>query len=194
MNEKGNEVYFTRYVDRDLSGDTGDFSVGMEEEDTLVIDGKWHTLDVSDIVDQAVLMYFEAIVTADHRFEIRKEEGAVEQGCEPSGMYFARLCCVVSEDLTVDYKIDSQASVCGLRVVGWFEKVSLVVEVEVEQEIIEKRIKNILKAADKIPITDFLNYLKIDMEYFFNNLPEWREKYHIIYENDKIKKLNSKSK
>ncbi|MFO8019333.1 MAG: hypothetical protein R6U96_11910 [Promethearchaeia archaeon] len=55
-------------------------------------------------------------------------------------------------------------------------------------EVIEEKIDNILKAADRIPISHFLKYLKIDIDYFFDKLPDWQEKFHIFYENDKIKK------
>lgn len=57
-----------------------------------------------------------------------------------------------------------------------------------EPEKIENKIDMILKSANKIPISNFLDYLEIDMHYFFDNLPKWQEKFNIYYEDDRILK------
>ena len=58
-----------------------------------------------------------------------------------------------------------------------------------EPEKIENKIDMILKSANKIPISNFLDYLEIDMHYFFDNLHKWQEKFNIYYKDDrKIKK------
>ena len=53
-------------------------------------------------------------------------------------------------------------------------------------EIYHKKIKNVLSGGNKIPIDEFLNYLNIDFDFFFDKLPEWKEEYSIFYENGRI--------
>jgi hypothetical protein len=53
-------------------------------------------------------------------------------------------------------------------------------------EVIDKKIKNLVVNAKTITIESFLDYLKIDNEFFYNHLPEWKEKYGISVENKRI--------
>jgi len=55
--------------------------------------------------------------------------------------------------------------------------------------LIDKRITNVLTSANKIPIDSFLTYLKIDIEFFYDNLPKLKEKYKIRLVNNKIIKI-----
>ena len=57
-------------------------------------------------------------------------------------------------------------------------------------EVYDKRIKNVLSGANNIPINEFLNYLKIDSTFFYDNLSEWKDKYNFTYENGLINKIN----
>ena len=53
-------------------------------------------------------------------------------------------------------------------------------------EIIEKKIKNLVTGANVITLSSFLDYLKINNDFLFDHLPEWKEKYNIILDLDKI--------
>ena len=57
-----------------------------------------------------------------------------------------------------------------------------------QPEVYDKRIKNILPGANKIPINEFLEYLNIDFTFFFDNLSEWKDKYNFTYESGMILK------
>ncbi len=57
-------------------------------------------------------------------------------------------------------------------------------------EIYDKRIRNVLSGANKIPINEFLNYLNIDFTFFYDMLSEWNDKYNFTYEDGKILKIN----
>lgn len=57
-------------------------------------------------------------------------------------------------------------------------------------EIYDKRIRNVLSGANKIPINEFLNYLNIDFTFFYDMLSEWKDKYNFTYEDGKILKIN----
>ncbi|TFG08739.1 MAG: hypothetical protein EU539_01440 [Promethearchaeota archaeon] len=59
-------------------------------------------------------------------------------------------------------------------------------ELAKKPEIYHKKINNVLSGGNMIPIDEFLNYLNIDFDFFFDKLPEWKEKYGIFYENGKI--------
>ncbi|MHA1726525.1 MAG: hypothetical protein ACTSYC_09775 [Promethearchaeota archaeon] len=58
-------------------------------------------------------------------------------------------------------------------------------------DIIEKKISNILLVADYIPLTSFLKYLNIDLEFFYDNVLEWKKKFNFKIENDKIIKIEN---
>jgi len=53
-----------------------------------------------------------------------------------------------------------------------------------DEKTIEKRIMNLFKGANKIPVEDFLEFLGVSKKYVFNTIHVWREKYKIqIIEN-----------
>ena len=56
-------------------------------------------------------------------------------------------------------------------------------------EVYDKRIRNVLSGANKIPINEFLNYLNIDFTFFYDMLSEWKDKYNFTYEDGKILKI-----
>jgi len=59
-----------------------------------------------------------------------------------------------------------------------------------DDAIINERIKNLFKGADKIPFVDFINFLQVDKKLVMENIHIWREKYNIkIIENLVIKDL-----
>lgn len=56
-----------------------------------------------------------------------------------------------------------------------------------DEKTIEKRIKNLFKGANKIPVEDFIEFLGVSKKYVFNTIHIWREKYKIqIIENSVI--------
>ncbi|MFX1312950.1 MAG: hypothetical protein ACFFHD_10095 [Promethearchaeota archaeon] len=56
-----------------------------------------------------------------------------------------------------------------------------------DEKTIEKRITNLFKGANKIPVEDFIEFLGVSKKYIFNNIHVWREKYNIqIIENSVI--------
>jgi hypothetical protein len=59
-----------------------------------------------------------------------------------------------------------------------------------QPEVYDKRIKNVLSGANKIPIEEFLNYLNIEIRFFYDKLPEWKNKYNFTYEEGIILKIN----
>ena len=52
--------------------------------------------------------------------------------------------------------------------------------------IIEDKIKKILKGVKSIQLDHFLEYLEIDREVLFENLDEWKNKFHFELDYDKI--------
>ena len=59
-----------------------------------------------------------------------------------------------------------------------------------DDAIINERIKNLFKGADKIPFADFINFLQVDKKLVMENIHIWAEKYNIkIVENLVIKDL-----
>ena len=59
-----------------------------------------------------------------------------------------------------------------------------------DDAIINERIKNLFKGADKIPFDDFINFLQVDKKLVLENIHIWTEKYNIrIIENLVIKNL-----
>ncbi|MBY9009957.1 MAG: hypothetical protein KGD74_08850 [Candidatus Lokiarchaeota archaeon] len=59
-----------------------------------------------------------------------------------------------------------------------------------DEAIINERIKNLFKGANKIPFDDFTNYLQVDKKLVLKNIHIWTEKYKIkIIENLVIKDL-----
>ncbi|MFX0017685.1 MAG: hypothetical protein ACFFAK_06800 [Promethearchaeota archaeon] len=53
-----------------------------------------------------------------------------------------------------------------------------------DEKTIEKRIRNLFKGANKIPVEDFIEFLGVSKKYVFNTIHVWREKYKIqIIEN-----------
>jgi len=56
-------------------------------------------------------------------------------------------------------------------------------------EIIEKKIENLRISTDTLSIKSFLNYLKIDLEFFYNNLPVWKQKYKFELDQELIQFL-----
>ena len=59
-----------------------------------------------------------------------------------------------------------------------------------QPEIYDKRIKNVLSGANKIPINEFLKYLNVDFTFFYDMLPEWKNKYNFTYDEGIIVKTN----
>ena len=56
-----------------------------------------------------------------------------------------------------------------------------------DEKTIEKRITNLFKGANKIPVEDFIEFLGVSKKYIFNTIHIWREKYKIqIIENSVI--------
>ena len=53
-------------------------------------------------------------------------------------------------------------------------------------EVYDKRIRNILSGANKIPVQEFLNYLNIDFTFFYDMLSEWKNKYNFTYEDGTV--------
>ncbi len=70
------------------------------------------------------------------------------------------------------------------------EEEAIAKEMAKQPEVYEKRIKNVLSGANKIPINEFLNYLNIDLNFFYDMLPEWKIKYNFTYEEGIILKMN----
>ena len=59
-----------------------------------------------------------------------------------------------------------------------------------DEAIINAKIKNLFKGADKIPFTDFIDFLQVDKKLVMENIHIWTEKYNIkIIENLVIKDL-----
>ncbi len=59
-----------------------------------------------------------------------------------------------------------------------------------DEVIINERIENLFKGADKIPFADFINFLQVDKKLVMENIHIWAEKYNIkIIENLVIKDL-----
>ena len=57
-----------------------------------------------------------------------------------------------------------------------------------DEAILNERIKNLFKGADKIPFDDFINFLQVDKKLVLENIHIWTEKYNIrIIENLVIK-------
>jgi len=55
--------------------------------------------------------------------------------------------------------------------------------------LIENKIVDLFKGAKSIKLNDFLDYLKIDKTYFFDKLKEWKEKFNLELDYDKIKSI-----
>ena len=56
-----------------------------------------------------------------------------------------------------------------------------------DEKTIEKRIMNLFKGANKIPVEDFIEFLGVSKKYIFNTIHVWREKYKIqIIENSVV--------
>ncbi|TFF98848.1 MAG: hypothetical protein EU547_00105 [Promethearchaeota archaeon] len=53
---------------------------------------------------------------------------------------------------------------------------------------IEQKVEKLFKGVRSIHLDHFLDYLEIDKNYFFNKLDEWKEKYNIELDYDKIKR------
>jgi predicted DNA-binding protein len=56
-----------------------------------------------------------------------------------------------------------------------------------DKNLIEEKIKKLFKGAKSIKLKDFLEYLNIDKNYLFNRLNEWKQKFNIELDYDKIK-------
>ena len=57
-----------------------------------------------------------------------------------------------------------------------------------DEKRVEKRINNLFKGANKIPLEDFIEFLETSKNYIYNNIHIWKEKYNIkIIENNVIK-------
>ncbi|MGB5909563.1 MAG: hypothetical protein WBH31_00070 [Promethearchaeia archaeon] len=60
-----------------------------------------------------------------------------------------------------------------------------------DEKTIEKRITNLFKGANKIPVEDFIEFLGVSKKFFYNSIHAWREKYKIqIIENLVISNLD----
>ena len=59
-----------------------------------------------------------------------------------------------------------------------------------DDAIINEKIKNLFRGADKIPFNDFINFLQVDKKLVLENIHIWTEKYNIkIIENLVIKDM-----
>jgi hypothetical protein len=59
-----------------------------------------------------------------------------------------------------------------------------------DDAILNEKIKNLFRGADKIPFDDFINFLQVDKKLVLENIHIWAEKYDIkIIENLVIKDL-----
>ena len=58
-----------------------------------------------------------------------------------------------------------------------------------QPEVYDAKIRNILSGANKIPIQEFLDYLNIDINFFYDMISEWKDKYNLVYEDGKILKI-----
>ena len=57
-----------------------------------------------------------------------------------------------------------------------------------DDAILNEKIKNLFRGADKIPFDDFINFLQVDKKLVLENIHLWTEKYNIrIIENLVIK-------
>jgi len=57
-----------------------------------------------------------------------------------------------------------------------------------DDAILNEKIKNLFRGADKIPFDDFINFLQVDKKLVLENIHIWTEKYNIrIIENLVIK-------
>ena len=57
-----------------------------------------------------------------------------------------------------------------------------------DEKTIERKIDNLFKGANKIPLEEFIDYLEISKKYLFKEIHNWKEKYNIkIVENLVIK-------
>jgi len=58
-----------------------------------------------------------------------------------------------------------------------------------DKELIEQKIESLFKGVKSIQLSHFLDYLEINKNYLFNNLDEWKEKFDIELDYDKIKRI-----
>jgi len=57
-----------------------------------------------------------------------------------------------------------------------------------DEKIIERKIDNLFKGANKIPLEEFIEYLEISKKFLFKEIHNWKKKYDIkIVENLVIK-------
>ena len=60
-----------------------------------------------------------------------------------------------------------------------------------EDSEINRKIKNLFKGANRIPLEDFIDYINVDKMFVLNNLHIWTDKYNLkIIENYVEKKEN----
>jgi len=57
---------------------------------------------------------------------------------------------------------------------------------------VEQKLEKLLKGSESIKLNHFLEYLKIEREYLFDHLEDWKEKFHLKLDYDKIVKLENK--
>ncbi|MFX0032701.1 MAG: hypothetical protein ACFE8E_04590 [Candidatus Hodarchaeota archaeon] len=55
-----------------------------------------------------------------------------------------------------------------------------------DEKIIERKIKDLFKGANKIPLEEFIDYLEISKKYLFKEIHKWKEKYNIKIEENLI--------
>ncbi|MBD3193805.1 MAG: hypothetical protein GF317_02040 [Candidatus Lokiarchaeota archaeon] len=61
-----------------------------------------------------------------------------------------------------------------------------------DKKDIELKIQKVLKGVKSIQLDHFLEYLKIDRNFFFDNIEEWKEKFKFQLDYDKIiKEVNN---
>lgn len=58
------------------------------------------------------------------------------------------------------------------------------------KNIIKKKLSNILSVSDKIPVDSLLKYLNIDLNYFYDNIKDWKDEFKFLIENNKIIKID----
>ena len=58
-----------------------------------------------------------------------------------------------------------------------------------EESELDKKFKTYLKRADQIPFDVFLTHLKLDTDFFIDNLNEWGERYNFKLIDNKIIKV-----
>lgn len=57
-------------------------------------------------------------------------------------------------------------------------------------EKVENKLNKLLKGTKRIKLDDFLEYLEIERDFLFDHLQDWKEKFQISLDYDKVIKLD----